>query len=275
MKLVAVITAKHLMHKNTPILTFETSVIEAVEYFGSHATDFAVVQASRDRLQGIVTEGNLTRIYLRFKTQPEKEALIYYREMFDPVQLIHANEPFAEVVRKVVTAIGHRTFVMNDQSEVIGYITAKDILPHFAKENSNPKEGGAGHGALHSDLYLFESFFTQSPFMMHSVNKDGIIQMANEVLHKALGYDFGELIGKSVYDLYPTSTHSKVKESLSQILNKGFHKLVTGQMTTKKGEAIEVEMVSRALMDQNDTPVGTMTVSRPIDMEYLLHCLPN
>lgn len=265
-----------MMHSKTPILGFDSTVIEAIEYFKSHATDFALVQASKDRVQGVLTEGILARIYLRYRAHPERETLILYREMFEPVQLINAHEPFEEVVKKVITAVGNRAFVMNQNSEVIGYITAKDILPHFQKSApQKEKEGPTATSGIHSDLYLYESFFTQSPFMMHSVNKEGVIQMANEVLHRVLGYEYGELIGKSVYEIYPKAAHGKVKESLSQIIYKGFNKVVRGSMVTKTGEEFETEMVSRALMDAMDIPVGTITISRPVDMQLLIERLPN
>jgi hypothetical protein len=75
-------------------------------------------------------------------------------------------------VKKVITAVGSRAFVMNENSEVIGYITAKDILPYFQKNSiARSQESQAPQSGIHSDLYLYESFFTQSPFMMHSVNK--------------------------------------------------------------------------------------------------------
>jgi PAS domain S-box-containing protein len=99
--------------------------------------------------------------------------------------------------------------------------------------------------------------------------------MANEVLHRVLGYEYGELIGKTVYDIYPKAAHAKVKESLSQIIFKGFNKVVKGSMVTKSGEEVEAEMVSRALMDALEMPVGTITISRPVDMQLLIDRLPH
>jgi PAS domain S-box-containing protein len=98
--------------------------------------------------------------------------------------------------------------------------------------------------------------------------------MANEILHRVLGYDYGELLGKTVLDLYPKNVHDKVSKSLSQIIDQGSNKLVQGQMVHKNGSLIEVEMVSRALVDEGSKPIGTITISRPQDMQYLLSCLP-
>lgn len=267
--------AKDLMHK-TPVLTFESTVPDAVEFFTHNKLDFVVVQASADRFHGVITEGILMRMYLRYKSHPDREAVILYRDLFEPVQLINQNEPMSEIIRKVVTAVGNRVFVINEKSEVIGYIKARDILPLIIEKeiSSVVPSTPAPEKVQDSSLYLFENFFTQSPFMMHSINPQGEVQMANEILHRVLGYDFGELIGRKVTDLYPPQAKEKVIESLVQIIDKGFHRFVHGQMVHKNGSMVEVEMVSRALTDSTGLRIGTITVSRPTDMKYLLDCLP-
>jgi PAS domain S-box-containing protein len=272
------VTAKEIMHRATPVLAFDCSIPDAIDYFRTSAFDFAVVQASADRFHGVLTEGILMRIYLRYKTHPQKEALIHYREHFEPAQLIHQNEPFSEIVKKIVTAVGNRVFVINEKSAVIGYIKAKDILPFFSStktKNETAPVASADPSDIQSHLYLYENFFTQSPFMMHSVNRKGEIQMANEILHRVLGYEYGQLLGKTVFDLYPQNVQKKVAESLSQIIESGSHKIVLGQMVHQSGDLIEVEMVSRALTDQIGTVIGTVTISRPVDMKYLLQCMPH
>ncbi len=268
-------TAQQIMHDATPVLSFDTTVPEAVEYFAKHKLEFAAVQASADRFHGVITEGSLMRIYLRHKSHPEKDSLILYRDLFEPAQLINKDEPFSEVVKKIVTAVGHRVFVIDERSAVIGYIKARDILPFFIDTKAAQSSTTGGISPDHSELYLYENFFTQSPFMMHSINRQGEIQMANEILHRVLGHTYGDLLGKTVLDLYPKDVQQKVAESLVQIIDRGFHKVVTGQMLHHSGKLIEVEMVSRALLDQNGETIGTITVSRPLDMKYLLECLPH
>ncbi len=269
------IKAKEIMHISTPVLPFSATVPEAIAFFAKNKLEFAAVQASPERFHGVITEGGLMRIYLRYKSHPERESLILYRDLFEPAQLINENEPFAEIVKKIVTAVGHRVFVINESSAVIGYIKAQDILPFFLeKSRAAVTESPSDLNAVHSNLYLYENFFTQSPFLMHSINRQGEIQMANEILHRVLGYQYGELLGKTVLDLYPKEVQQKVAESLSQIIDKGSHKIVKGQMVHKNGNLVEVEMVSRALLDQGGDTIGTITVSRPIDMKYLLDCLP-
>ena len=268
-------TAKEIMVTNTPSMSFDASVTEAIETMKNNPFSFAAVMASKDRFHGVLTEAVLMRIYLRYQTQPEKEALIFYRDCFEPMQLIHSGEMFSEIVKKVMTAVGHRVFVIDNDGNVVGHITAKDLLPLFSPTGmkaNNPNHMTSER--VKSGLYLYENFFTKSPFMMHSVNQDGQIQMANEVLHTVLGYSYGELIGKTIFDLYPKEAHEKAAEGIKTILDSGFHKVVKGKMVCKSGQAVDVELMSRALVDQSGKNVGTVTVSRPTDMEFLLKSLP-
>jgi PAS domain S-box-containing protein len=109
--------------------------------------------------------------------------------------------------------------------------------------------------------------------MMHSVNSQGFIQMANEMLHAILGYEYGELIGKTIYDLYPKRNHEKAQEGIKTIMSQGYHSIVKSEMVRKDGSHVSVELASRALEDPWKNPIGTITVSRPLEMKLLLEAL--
>ncbi len=277
------VTAKEVMTTKTPTLSFDTSVLDAVHFLSSNPTDFVAVTADAQRFQGVLTETVMMRIFLRYQSQPENEALILYRQYFEPMQLIHENEPFAEIVKKIVTAVGHRVFVINSESKVVGHITGKNILPYFSKEmgmtanSPNPANFSPVFkeevDRLRSHLYLFENFFAKSPFMMHSVDAKGEIRMANEMLHAVLGYSYGELIGKTIFDLYPPENHDLAAQGIKKILSHGFNTVSKAQMVAKNKNIVEVELISRALYDQNKTAVGTITISRPLDMQLLISAI--
>ncbi len=267
------IQAKHVMNRVTPVLQFSATVPEAIEFFKNHREGFAIVQATADRFHGVLTESALMRMFMRYQSHPEKETLILHRDLLEPAQLTHEDEMFPEIVKKIVTAVGSRVFVINSQGAVTGYITAKDILPYFS--STGPLAGQKPLENLRSDLYLYETFFAKSPFMMHSVNREGQIQMANEMLHKLLGYDYGELLNKTIFDIYPKEAHAKASAGIKTIFSKGWHQVVQGQMIGKTGKAVEVELVSRALSNQLQEVIGTMTVSRPLNMKDLLDILPD
>ncbi len=258
------ITAKEIMNPETPTLSYEATVMDAIQFFREKHCGFALVQATSDRVQGVLTEANLMRAFIRFQSQKAKELIILYRDCLEPLQLIHKDEDFSAVVKKVMTAVGNRVFVIDGEGKVIGFIMPRDVLPTLVGQKKLD----------HPDLNLYESFFTKSPFMMHSISTDGHIQMANEILHAVLGYEYGELIGKTIFDLYPQEYHESAKEGLKTILSDGYHKTVRSQMVHKNRSLIEVELVSKILMDDHSKRLGTITVSRPLDMDYLVKCLP-
>lgn len=268
-------TAKSLMITGTPTLSFDETVTTAIEKMKTLSVGFIAVMASQDRYHGVITEAGLMRAYLRQQTQPEKQALIFYRDCFEPTQLVHESEDFSSVVKKIMTSVGHRVFVINDRGEVQGHVSAKDVLPFFSNSPAAQAQFTTENQAqLKSEMYLYESFFAKSPFMMHSVNFEGKILMANEMLHLVLGYDYGELISKTIFHLYPKAAHEQAKSALETIKDRGYHKVVDGKMIAKSGVEIEVELVSRALYDSQGAPIGTMTVSRPCDMNLVLKALP-
>ncbi|MFN7454379.1 MAG: PAS domain S-box protein [Pseudobdellovibrionaceae bacterium] len=263
--------ARMIMRTGTPVLSFDSTVQEAVQMMKQKDLGFVAINASQDRFHGVLTEAALTRAFLRLQAHPEKEALIFHRDLFEPVQLIHEYEDFPEVIKKVVSSPGHRAFVMNGEGAVIGHITAKDILHHLT-------DGGDGFQkeskVVINELAIYESFFEKSPFMMHSVDSQGKILMANQMLHAVLGYTPGSLIGKTIFDLYPADAHESAKQGLKTIFDKGYHKVVQGKMITVDKKSMDVELVSKALENAQGEVIGTITVSRPQDMKKLLEVLP-
>lgn len=264
------------MRPNAPSLPFDATVDDAIVFFKNNPSSFVAVKAAEDRYQGVLTEGKLVQVYIRYQSQKAKDSLIFYRDCFEPMQLVHEDEAFAQVVKKIMSAIGNRVFVINSSGGVIGSITAKDVLPYFAIDQSQLQNQAALQlpiESLKSELYLYESFFDKSPFMMHSVDSKGVIQMANEALHAVLGYSYGDLIGKTIFDLYPKENHQKAQAGIKTIMSRGFHQVIQAQMLTNSKQVMDVELASRALSDQNDNAIGTITVSRPLNMEILLKAL--
>jgi PAS domain S-box-containing protein len=224
-------------------------------------------------LQGVLTEAGLVRIYLRFQAHPEKDSLILHREFFEPVQLIQEREVFPDIVKKVMTAVGNRVVVINSAGAAVGHITAKDILPLFSQKKEIASQ--VSPSDWKTNLYMYENFVTKSPFAMHSVNSEGQIIMANEMLHLMLGYEYGELLGLSIFQLYPKAVHEKASLGLKTILSQGFHQSISSQMVHKNQSLIDVEIVSRALVNQHQNPIGTVTISRPTEMDYLVKFWPH
>jgi len=264
------IQAKNIMHAPVPFFSYDTRLDELFDRLAGLPEGFAVV-GEASRAHGVIHEGTLLQIFLKHKQNPKHNVLIFYRQYFDPIQFVQQEEDLNLVLKKVLMSVGNRIFVLNLDQNIVGYITAKDVLPQFL--GSRYHSHIEGSKKWETDFYFYENFFDKAPFMMHSVNSEGKIQMANEMLHRVLGYEYPELIQRDLSDLYTEENLSKAQKGVQVIFKEGFHKVVKSAMLTKSGEAIEVELASRALVNTLGHRVGTVTVSRPLDMNVLIKSL--
>src|SRR5690606_19949568 len=76
----------------------------------------------------------------------------------------------------------------------------------------------------------YQQMFHDAPYLMHSVDMGGNIIAANRMLHFVLGYEDGELLGKSIRDLYPPENIKKAMKGLDTVKVLGFHPLVNVTM---------------------------------------------
>jgi len=264
------IQAKNLMNAPVPFFHYDMSLNELFDHVSHLPEGFAVV-GDESRAHGVIHEGILLQIFLKHKHTPNQKALIFYRDFFDPIQFVQQEEDLNSVLKKVLTSVGNRIFVINSEQKIVGYVAARDVLPQFfGNRNRTQVEG---YNKWETDFYFYENFFDKAPFMMHSVNSEGRIQMANEMLHRVLGYEYPELIQRHLSDLYTSDNWLKAQTGMQVIFKKGFHKVVNSAMRMKNGEVIEIELASRALLDAQGQAVGTVTVSRPIDMNVLIKSL--
>src|SRR5690606_3694041 len=112
--------------------------------------------------------------------------------------------------------------------------------------------------------------FIDSPYMMHSVDAEGKILMANAKIHHTLGYGLNELVGQPLSILYPKSELHEAWSGLEQIKNTGHHHMTYSTMQRKNGEKIRIDISSSALKNTSGEFVGTISISREVDAEELL-----
>ena len=277
------VLAESLMIKNPPVLPLETPVAEAMESLSQRPEGFIAVSSGPRRFHGVLTRANVIPIFLKNRAHPDKSLLVHYRDLLEPIQLALRLEKIDSLIKKVMTSQGQRIFVINESDQVLGYVTVSEILPYLVygsnttpttKPPSAPDSQDLEQMAeLLPNLYLYENFFQQSPFLMHSIAPNGVIQMANGVIHRALGYSYGELIGHPVFKIYPTKNHEKVIESMDLMFSQGKKHIIKAEMVTKSGNFVEVELISRAVTDQGQKLIGTLTISRPTNMNLFLDLL--
>lgn len=238
---------------------------------------------------GLLSELALVKISLRyyFDSSSRNDKVAHHQEFLDEVTWVSEDENLDEVIKTLLKTPTHRVLVKNKKEKLAGIISPRDIVRILTGESKKvldlrselekAKKETAVQAAeiknLSESLARYKTVFADTPYMMHSVDAQGVIQMANKKIHQVLGYNDGELIGKTLGDLYPKSVQHEAIEGLKRIMDEGFHHTTYSSMLTKNGQKIRVDLASSALRDNQGNFLGTITISREIDSENLLRAL--
>ncbi|MFN9066813.1 MAG: PAS domain S-box protein, partial [Bdellovibrionales bacterium] len=122
-------------------------------------------------------------------------------------------------------------------------------------------------------LEVYEKTFHETPYMMHAVNEKGEILMANKREHDMLGYQMGELRGKTIYDIYSKSVHHEATQGLKKVVETGTHQMTYTTLVKKDGSPLRCDIASSAIFGDNGKFISTVSVLRPIDSDELLRIL--
>jgi PAS domain S-box-containing protein len=169
--------------------------------------------------------------------------------------------------------------------KLTGALSPKDLLLYMAgvKENSGQVVDDIVHKQIESILRElhdtrrmlsdYQTMFHDAPYLMHSVDMNGTIIAANRMLHFVLGYEDGELIGKSMKMLYPPENHKKAMKGLDTVKALGFHPLINVVMVKKDGDVVRADIATTLKKDLKGGPEGTITVGRLSDSYRMLNYL--
>lgn len=267
---------KKFMTPNPITIQFDTELTEVEQTFIKNRITVAPVVDSWSRVLGVVSDFNLVKMFLKRASTKEKNIIIgRYLDYLEPVILIDENETMVEAFKLMLKSPNHRVFATCN-GKLSGVLSPKDMLPFLVGDlthhNSALEEEKELRerietllvelSASKQQLVSYKNFFNDSPFMMHACDFDGKIIMANKIMHFTLGYDPDELIGEPIFKIYAHQFHQEVKSGLDIIRYHGFHRPVSTLMVKKNSEAVKVELASMAKRDENDKPVGTITISQ-------------
>jgi len=121
---------------------------------------------------------------------------------------------------------------------------------------------------LHSSLTdslngsIFEDIVENFPDIIHSVDSNGIIVSTNKAAEELLGYSKKELVGKSVFEIYPEEIATKVRAGFQQLKADGFKTYMESKLLAKSGEIIDVEIRSIPLYDDKGQFSRTFSIIR-------------
>jgi two-component system NtrC family sensor kinase len=130
------------------------------------------------------------------------------------------------------------------------------------KKIENLKLRGFLEGSLSSSI--FEQIVESFPDIIHSVDHEGRIISTNRAAEELLGYSKSEMLGMSVFDIYPKHIAPKVKAGFQQLKVEGFKSRIESQLLSKSGEIIDVEIRSLSLYDDNGEFARTFSIIRDI-----------
>ena len=281
--------AKDLMTKKPLVINSGDEVTSTIRMFVEEQISSAPVRSNTGEVMGMITELALVRAAIRNRLAKDKEKTqIYYQEdLFLAATMISESAPLDEVIKQMLASESHRVVVVNGAKSIVGIISPKDILAYVFSEEKElltlrkriellEEQAVTLKHELKSTkdvMVKYQKLFEDSPAMVHSVDKDGTIIMANKRLHQTLGYKDNELVGKKLTELYSKTSHAEAMQGLKTIQEKGRHQNIYTTMVTKDGEKIRVDLISSSLKDQHGKFLATITAARPIDSENLLRAL--
>lgn len=280
--------AKDLMTHNPKYIQSGEELRDAVTFFLQNDVRFAPVITPLNEIIGLLSEFSLVKASLRQYLDPEKhEKIIHHKDILEEVHYVDEDDSLDTVIKTLIKSPTHRVLVLNKQSKLVGIISPKDILRFISGERKKTidlrtelettkkqaEKLAMQLTSLKENLSKYQGLYNETPYMMHSVDSNGTIILANKKIHTLLGYKEGELIGKNLTDLYPKNMQHEALQGLKKIIEEGFHHKTYTSFLTKDGNKIRVDIASSSLKDKNGKFMGTISISREIDSEHLLRAL--
>lgn len=268
--------AREIMTPNPLMLGSGTDLNDAVEFFNKYKVSSAPVQNPLGEVLGQLTEFDLVKAVVRCRADSNYCKVIHAEEFFEPVFFVNEGDEIPIVLRMMMKSPTHRVLVKDVKGKIIGIISPKDLLRSIHGDKTVGSKVADEVKALQRELdelrtrlnemtsYLqtYDVVFQSGLFGLHSADKDGKIIFANERLHEMLGYPPGDLIGKSIFDLYAPEVRGEAREGLKTVMTEGKHSLVYSLMVKPSGQTVQVDLASAAMRDERGRFIGTFTISR-------------
>jgi predicted transcriptional regulator len=226
-------TAKDIMTPNPKYISSGEELYKTTELFFENNIHYAPIMTPNKEVLGLLSEMGLVKAALKRYLEPDShEKVIHHKELFETAYFVEEADSLDQVIKAMTKSESRRVLVRNKLGYLVGIISPKDILRlvsgqqvkttnlryELDKSKQEAQELTAKLQAFEHSLKLYRNVFEDSPYMMHSVNKEGVIIMANRRIHESLGYDKDELLGKKLSDLYPKTVVHEAVQGLSTIM---------------------------------------------------------
>lgn len=206
--------AKDLMTPK-PITVLSSETIRDIAHtFIEKNISSAPIETPLGEVLGVISELSLSRALLREYLGDEavKNQIFNHQDLFSLATFVQEDTPIVDVVNSILTSPDHKVFVLNNQERLTGVISPKDILcflngedskfidlkSELEEANKKVSELTKKISKLKNVSETYIDLYEDAPSMMHSVDENGVIIMANKKIHNVLGYSNGALIGLSL-----------------------------------------------------------------------------
>jgi PAS domain S-box-containing protein len=277
-------TVKKFMSQVLFTLEETMPLTEAAQFFASHRLTTVPVVGRNGEIIGVLSDFQLLRALLKSRQENRSLCLKDVRDELDPVVTIHEDESIVSAFRLMVQSPNHRIYALH-ANKLSGALSPKDVLLYMAgvKDKNDQVLNAVAQKQIEQilkelnearrQLSDYQSLFHDSPYLMHSMDLNGRITAANKMIHFVLGYEDGQLIGKTIRQLYPPENYRAAAEGLDTVKKMGFHPLVNVTMVKKDGDLVRVDVASTVKTDDKGDAIGTITVGRLSDSHRMINYL--
>lgn len=251
------------MNSSPPVLRSDRTLEEAEQFLREHRAVAVPVVTPGGNLVAVLTDFQLLKCFLKRSQQTPNLLFVgnYLSEM-DPVKTIDEDESILEAFRQMVASPNHRIIVVK-ANQITGMLEPSDLFSVMSEKEPKKGERPTKRRTRSEEaaaVPMESLMLAQAPATVHAVDFGGTIQYANKFVHILLGYDDGELIGKTLRDLYPTTSHEDAFNGLLRIRQIGYHAQVNVSMVMKNQELVKIDVVTLLRYDDKGMPAGTVTI---------------
>lgn len=275
-------TAKDIMTKSP--LTFHEAdeLIDVASRFLQNHISSAPINDAREKTIGILTEEGLMKCFLILSAKPaQKIHLKDVTNLLDAPVFVSYDDPLDKVLKTMITSKTGRVLVLGISNRTAGIISPSDILSALSVDllsmaaPADKKSAGGPSVTAHvgevpkipNDESIYSRFIEHAPYMIHSIDMAGIVQLANRKTHATLGYNYPELIGKKFETLYLEKYWDAGRQGLKQAKRKGDVQKELTSMVQKSGISLPVEIQTSGLFDKTEKFLGTISIVRALDQD--------
>lgn len=247
-------------------LRTDRTLDEAEEFLRTSNIYAAPVVTPGGNVVGVITDFQLLKCILKRSQQsPNMNLLGNYLTELSGLVTIGEYESVSEGFKRMLTSTSRRVFVTDNQGKLIGVLEPMNLYAFIGMREEKSK-GPRKRFRMTADgrdipPAIEELVFDGAPCPVHSADSAGKIIAANRVLHEMLGYNDGELLGKTLKDLYPAAFHDELTESLEKIKESGYLPPIPTSYVRKDQELVKVTVTSVTRYDSAGLTAGIVTVA--------------